>query len=95
MNYKVFALIVMGITFLFDTLMHYLDTKSAEREIPANVADIYDAEEYKRWLAYDKECNKLSLWRHLVSYVVALSGSVLRKMETSLSLAMISLPSRL
>ena len=71
MNYKVFALIVMGITFLFDTFIHYLDTKSAERKIPANVADIYDEEEYKRWLAYDKECNKLSLWRHLVSYVVA------------------------
>ena len=71
MNYKIFALIVMGITFLFDTFIHYLDTKSAEREIPASVADIYDAEEYKRWLAYDKECNKLSLWRHLVSYAVA------------------------
>ena len=71
MNFKIFALIVMGITFLFDTFIHYLDTTSAEREIPANVADIYDKEEYKRWLAYDKECNKLSLWRHLVSYVVA------------------------
>ena len=71
MNYKVIALIVMGIVFLFDTLMHYLETKSADREIPASVADIYDAEEYKRWLAYDKECNNLSLWRHLVSYLVA------------------------
>jgi len=71
MNFKIFALIVMGITFLFDTFIHYLDTKSAERKIPDNVADIYDAEEYKRWLAYDKECNKLSLYRHLVSYLVA------------------------
>jgi len=71
MNFKVIALIVMGIVFVFDTLMHYLDTKSAEREIPACVADIYDADEYKRWLAYDKECNRLSLWRHLVSYLAA------------------------
>ncbi len=71
MNYKVIALIVMGIVFVFDTLMHYLDSKSAERKIPANVADIYDEEEYKRWLAYDKECNKLALWRHLVSSLVA------------------------
>lgn len=71
MNFKVIAMAVMWLTFIFDTFIHYLDTKSAEREIPANVADIYDEEEYKRWLAYDKECNKLSLYRHLVSYVVA------------------------
>ena len=71
MNFKIFALVVMGITFLFDTFIHYLDTKSAERKIPDNVADIYDEEEYKRWLAYDKECNKLSLYRHLISYLVA------------------------
>ena len=71
MNYKVIALIVMGIVFVFDTLMHYLDSKSAERKIPANVADIYDEEEYKRWLAYDKECNKLALFRHLISSLVA------------------------
>ena len=71
MNYKVIALLVMGIVFVFDTLMHYLDSKSAERKIPANVADIYDEEEYKRWLSYDKECNKLALFRHLVSSLVA------------------------
>lgn len=71
MNYKVIALIVMGVVFVFDTLMHYLDSKSAERAIPDNVADIYAEEEYKRWLAYDKECNKLALWRHLVSSLVA------------------------
>ena len=71
MNYKAIALIVMGIVFVFDTLMHYLDSKSAERKIPDNVADIYDEEEYKRWLSYDKECNKLALYRHLVSGLVA------------------------
>ncbi len=71
MNYKILALGVMGITFLFDTFIHYLDTKSAERKIPDNVADIYDENEYKKWLAYDKECNKLSLVRHLFSYFLA------------------------
>lgn len=71
MNFKVIALVVMGIVFAFDTLMHYLDSKSAERRIPENVADIYDEDEYKRWLAYDKECNKLALYRHLVSSLIA------------------------
>lgn len=71
MNFKGIALIVMGIVFVFDTLMHYLDSKSAERQIPDSVADIYDEAEYKRWLAYDKECNKLAFYRHLVSGLVA------------------------
>lgn len=71
MNFKYLALGIMGITFLFDTFIEYLDTKSAERPIPDNVADIYDEEEYKKWLAYDKECNKISLYRHFISYLVA------------------------
>lgn len=71
MNFKILALGIMGILFVFETFLEYLDTKSAERKIPDNVADIYDGEEYKRWLAYDKECHKLSLYRHLVSYLVA------------------------
>ena len=71
MNYKVLVLILMGITFIFKTLEHYFEFKSAERKIPANVADIYDANEYKRWAAYDKERNKLALWRHLVSSLVS------------------------
>lgn len=72
MNYKVLVLIIMGITFIINTLKHYFEFKSAEREIPANVADIYDAKEYKRWAAYDKERNKLALWRHLVSGLLSI-----------------------
>ena len=71
MNFKVIALVVMGIVFLFDTFMEYLEMKSSEREIPANVADVYDKEEYKKWLSYDKECNRFSLIRHLVSFAIS------------------------
>lgn len=71
MNFKILALIIMGITFLFDTFIHYLDTKSAERKIPDNVADVYDKEEYERWLRYDREVKRLSLWQHLVSSLIA------------------------
>lgn len=71
MNFKVIALVVMGIVFLFDTFMEYLEMKSSEREIPANVADVYDKEEYQKWLSYDKEVNRFSLIRHLVSFAIA------------------------
>ncbi len=71
MNFKWIALIVMGVVFLFDTFMHYLDTKSASRPIPKNVADIYDREEYEKFLAYEKDGNKLALVRHIVTYLIS------------------------
>lgn len=71
MNFKWIALAVMGVVFLFDTLVHYLDTKSASRPIPKNVADIYDKEEYEKFLAYEKDGNKLSLVRHIVTYLIS------------------------
>ena len=42
--YKWIALGVMGIVFLFDTFIHFLNTKT--RPIPENVQDIYDQEAY-------------------------------------------------
>ncbi len=69
MDFKLIALLVMGVVFLFDTFMHYLDTKSASRPIPKNVADIYDKEEYEKFLAYEKDGNKLALVRHIVTYL--------------------------
>ncbi len=70
MNYKVFALIVIGITFVFSTWMELLDLKALKREIPENVKDIYDAEEYEKWMQYYREKCRLSFVRHLVSYLV-------------------------
>ncbi len=71
MNFKLIAMLVMGVVFLFDTFMHYLDTKSASRPIPKNVADIYDKEEYEKFLAYEKDGNKLALVRHIVTYLIS------------------------
>ena len=71
MNFKWIALIVMGVVFAFESILHYLDTKSASRPIPKNVADIYDKEEYEKFLAYEKDGNKLALVRHIVSYLIS------------------------
>lgn len=67
--YKWIALGVMGVVFLFDTFIHFLNTKT--RPIPENVQDIYDREAYEKWQSYDKECKKLSLVQHLISYLVS------------------------
>lgn len=71
MNYKVLVLAVMGFVFVFDLLIHYLQTKSAKRPVPENVADVYDEQDYRTWLRYFGEKSRLSLWRHLVTSAAA------------------------
>ncbi len=70
MNYKVLALIIIGITFVFNTLMEYLDLQALKREVPDNVKDIYNKEDYDKWMEYYKEKCKLSFVRHIVSYAI-------------------------
>ncbi|MCM1537249.1 MAG: M48 family metallopeptidase [bacterium] len=69
MNYKWIALIIIALAFLFRTYMEWLEMKSADLPTPDNVKDIYDAEAYGKWLQYHKEKTRLSLMRHLVSYL--------------------------
>lgn len=70
MNFKLIAFIIITITFLFKIFIEWLDVKSAERKIPENVADVYDAEAYKKWLRYYKEKSKLYLIGRFVMYFV-------------------------
>lgn len=70
MDFKLLALAVIGLTFLFRTYVEWLTMKSAEREIPENVRDVYDGEAYGKWLQYFREKTRLSFFRHMVSYGV-------------------------
>lgn len=69
MNYKLIAVIAITLTFFFQTFMKWLEMKSAEREIPENVADVYDKPAYSKWLQYYKEKSLLSFVRHLLTYL--------------------------
>lgn len=69
MNYKLIAVIVVTLTFFFQTFMKWLEVKSAEREIPENVADVYDKPAYRKWIQYYKEKTRLSFIRHLLTYL--------------------------
>jgi len=40
MNYKLIAVIVVTLTFFFQTFIKWLEMKSADREIPENVRDV-------------------------------------------------------
>lgn len=69
MNYKLIAVIVVTLTFFFQTYMKWLEMKSAKREVPGNVADVYDQSSYHKWLRYYKEKNQLSFVRLLLTYL--------------------------
>lgn len=90
MNYKLISLAVIALTFLFQTYMEWLEVKSADRPLPDNVKDIYDAEAYGKWLQYHKEKTRLSLIRHLVSYLftfILIGGNVYALIVNGLSLS--------
>lgn len=72
MNYKILALVLIGLIFLYQLAVDCLTMASARRKIPENVADVYDWAAYKRWLRYFKEKTRLSLLRHAVSNAAAL-----------------------
>lgn len=69
MNYKLLILILMGILFLYDLYLKYRNQKSVERPIPENVKDLYDEEEYRKWLSYFRDKSRLSLFYLLASYI--------------------------
>ena len=70
MNYKYAAMAVIAIVFLFESFIQYLEMKSADREIPENVKDVYDKDSYTKWLAYHKESTRLNLFRHIAMYAI-------------------------
>lgn len=67
MVYKILALAIMAAKLCYSGWLNYLQMKSTGNKIPDNVADIYDAEAYKKWKSYDNEKNKLNMIYGLVS----------------------------
>lgn len=65
MNYKIIALTIMTIIFIYEMIIRYFDTKSSKRKIPDNVCDIYSKEEYEKWLKYDAELNRFGFIHHI------------------------------
>lgn len=72
MAYKIGILAIMALVAAFDMIVDCLESKSASRPIPENVADVYDAEAYQTWLRYFGERSGLLLRRHLVSALCAM-----------------------
>lgn len=72
MNYKLIAVIIIIVTWLYEMLLELLDRRSANNPIPENVADVYDTETYKKWRAYHAEKSRLSFISQTLSFVISL-----------------------
>lgn len=65
------GLILLG--YAWNLFLQILDIRSESRPVPDNVADVYDAETYKKWKAYHAEKVRLSVFSEIAGTVVTLA----------------------
>lgn len=72
MNFKVAAIAIISIVYVYNLVLSIVKARSANNPIPANVADIYDKETYEKWRSYHSEKSRLSIFSSTVSFVIDL-----------------------
>ena len=72
MNFKVLALVLVSVEFVYRLVIDYLNWKSMKNPLPATVANVFDAAEYQKWKEYHEEKAKLGLFSSVVTFVVSL-----------------------
>lgn len=72
MQIRLFVLIAMCLTFVYNMAIAFLQKRSERNKIPANVADVYDQPTYERWRAYHAEKLRLAGVRTVLSFVIEL-----------------------
>ncbi|MBQ3667616.1 MAG: M48 family metallopeptidase [Clostridia bacterium] len=70
MNFKLLALILLTLTFIYKLFMSLRERKSFANPIPANVSDIYDETTYAKWRAYSAEKSKWEIVSTACSYIL-------------------------
>ena len=70
MDFKLLALVILCLVYLFSLFTKLLQWRSARNPIPANVADVYDRDTYLKWRSYHAEKCRLSIFESTVSFVV-------------------------
>ena len=56
----------------FDWYLAYLDTRHMDAQIPENVRDVYNEEEYRNWIAYHREKKRIGIAESAVSFLIEL-----------------------
>jgi len=70
MNYRALFLILFTLEHVYKLVLHVIQARSAGNPAPASVADVCDAQTYRKWRSYHGEKSRLSIWQTLVSWVL-------------------------
>ena len=72
MKWNILILLMLTVRHIYRMVLQIIQYRSADNPIPANVADVYDEETYKRWRSYNGEKCRLNIFSVAVSYVLML-----------------------
>ena len=53
----------------FDAFIDHINDKYIDKELPENVRDVYNADEYKKWREYQAESGRLEDIKNAVSII--------------------------
>ncbi len=68
-----FTIFIILIVFILENLLIYLNYKHKDNPIPDNVTDIYDEEDYSKWLSYTMEKRKISIIENTFGTIVIIA----------------------
>ncbi len=72
MNFKGISIAVFCVVYRYNLLLLALKMRSADNPIPANVADVYDEETYRRWRCYHAEKTRFGMVTATVTFIAEL-----------------------
>jgi len=72
MDIKAVVLIILTIIYLYEMALNRIKMRSAGNPLPENVADVYDAETYRKWKQYHGEKSRLALTTATASWIIGM-----------------------
>lgn len=73
MSFKWIAVGIVTLVYLYNLLLKIVRMRSAKNPIPANVADVYDEETYRKWRAYHAEKSRFAVAADTAAYLIELA----------------------
>ena len=65
-------IIILVVDYIFEHYLDYLNLKSLRNNVPKELEDIYDANEYEKSIKYERETTRFSFFTSTFSFVLIL-----------------------
>ena len=69
---KLIVILIVALAGLYELMLNIIRYRSANNPTPANVADVYDAETYKKWKEYSAEHCRLDIITSVISCIATI-----------------------